>query len=210
MTPNTESQTTEKKYWVGFDLGGTKMLASVLDEKFKPLVRRRKKTKGNEGAEAGVERIIDNIRAALEEAQVQPEQLAGIGLGCAAPIDLQNGSIIDAVNLGWQNVPLRKMLEAAFGCPVVVSNDVDAGLYGEYRFGAGRDARCLLGVFPGTGIGGACVYEGRIVRGKRASAMEIGHVQVLTNGRLCGCGRFGCLETEGSRLAIAGACDMSA
>ena len=76
------------------------------------------------------------------------------------------------------------------------------GTYGEYRFGAGQKARCVLGVFPGTGIGGACVYEGRLFRGKTGSCMEIGHIPVQPGGRLCGCGQRGCLETVASRLAI--------
>ena len=82
-------------------------------------------------------------------------------------------------------------------------NDVDAGMYGEYRFGAAKGTRSALGVFPGTGIGGGFVYEGKIMRGKTFSCLELGHMQVSPRGRLCGCGRLGCLETEASRLAIA-------
>jgi glucokinase len=91
-----------------------------------------------------------------------------------------------------------------------VLNDVDAGVYGEYRFGAGKNARCLVGVFPGTGIGGGCVYEGEVLRGRAMSCFEIGHVQVNPNGLPCGCGRTGCLETEASRLAIGAAAAMAA
>jgi glucokinase len=89
-------------------------------------------------------------------------------------------------------------------------NDVDAGVYGEYRFGAGRGARCLLGVFPGTGIGGGCVYEGEVIRGKTGSCMEVGHMQVAPGGPLCGCGRRGCLEAVASRLAISAAAVQAA
>jgi glucokinase len=98
---------------------------------------------------------------------------------------------------------LKRELTKKFGCPVVVANDVDAGTYGEYRFGAGQGVRCLLGVFPGTGIGGGLVYEGRLFRGRIGSCMEIGHIHMQPKGRLCGCGRRGCLETVASRLAIA-------
>jgi glucokinase len=87
---------------------------------------------------------------------------------------------------------------------------VDAGVYAEYRFGAGKGARCVLGVFPGTGIGGGCVYEGKIIRGRKNSCMEIGHIQVTLNGSICGCGRRGCLETEASRLAISAAAAQAA
>jgi glucokinase len=189
--------------WIGFDLGGTKMLCAAYDAELEMLARRRRKTKGFEGAKAGVERIIDTIQQTLTEANVTPDQLGGIGIGCPGSIDLDKGVLVEAANLGWKGVKLRETLEGAFGCPVVLVNDVDAGVYGEYRFGAGKSARCVIGVFPGTGIGGGCVYEGRILRGRQFSCMEIGHVQVTASGRLCGCGRLGCLETEASRLAIA-------
>ena len=194
----------ERTHWVGFDLGGTKMFATVFDARFEPKGRERRKTKGHEGAKAGMERMIEAIYVALEQAKVPVEKLGGIGVGCPGAVDLDRGLIEDAANLGWKDARLRDKLEAEFGCPAVVVNDVDAGVYGEYRFGVARDARCVLGVFPGTGIGGGCVYEGRIIRGKKYSCMEIGHIQVRPHGgRLCGCGRYGCLETEASRLAIA-------
>lgn len=190
--------------WVGFDLGGTKMLATIFNRRFEPLGRERRKTKGHEGTKAGVERIIESIRKALAAAKVDVDSLSGIGIGCPGAIDLDRGVIEEAANLGWHDVRLRDKLESEFGCPAVIVNDVDAGVYGEYRFGAARESRCVVGVFPGTGIGGGCVYEGRILRGKKYSSFEIGHVQVRPHGgRLCGCGRYGCLETEASRLAIA-------
>jgi glucokinase len=192
----------DASYWLGFDLGGTKMLAAVFDAKFRILARKRKKTKGHEGAESGVERITESIRQVLEEAELRPDQLAGIGIGCPGPVDLKEGVIHEAVNLGWRDVPLRKLLKKEFGCHVEIANDVDVGVYGENRFGAAQGARTVLGVFPGTGIGGGCVYEDRILAGRSISCMEIGHIRVTKQGRLCGCGRRGCLETEASRLAI--------
>ncbi|HEX5105539.1 MAG TPA: ROK family protein [Pirellulaceae bacterium] len=196
--------------WVGFDLGGTKMLAAAFSSDFRALGRKRRKTKGSEGVKAGLDRIVETINDALEEAQIKPNQLSGIGVGCPGNIDLEKGTLIDSANLGWKNFPIRDALEKTFGCPVVVLNDVDAGVYGEYRFGAGKNARCVVGVFPGTGIGGACVYEGKIIRGKNMSCFEIGHVQVNPQGIPCGCGRIGCLETEASRLAISAAAAMAA
>src|SRR4051794_4030373 len=191
--------------WVGFDLGGTKMLAAVFGPDFRLLGRRRRKTKGSEGSKAGLERIVETIRDALAEANLTDQRLAGIGVGCPGNVDLEKGVVIDSANLGWRNLQIRDALEKELKCPAVILNDVDAGVYGEYRFGAGRGARCLVGVFPGTGIGGGCVYEGKVLRGKNVSCFEIGHLQVNPNGVRCGCGRIGCLETEASRLAIAAA-----
>jgi glucokinase len=83
-----------------------------------------------------------------------------------------------------------------------IVNDVDAGVYAENRFGAAKGARTVVGIFPGTGIGGGCVYNGEIIQGKNISCMEIGHMEVSAKGGLCGCGQRGCLETVSSRLAI--------
>src|SRR6476469_4892815 len=196
--------------WVGFDLGGTKMLGGVFNADLRLLGKRRRKTKGAEGAKAGLARIIETIRDAMNEGRVEGEKLAGIGVGCPGQIDLDKGSVIEAANLGWKNFHIGQALEEEFKCPVVVLNDVDAGVYGEYRFGAGKGARCLVGVFPGTGIGGGCVYEGKVLRGKNISCFEIGHVQINPNGLPCGCGRIGCLETEASRLAISAAAATAA
>jgi len=198
------SSSADDKCWVGFDLGGTKMLAKVYDGEFESLGRKRRKTLGHEGAEAGLERIANTIKDALEDAKRKKSDLGGIGIGIPGPLDLTRGIILETANLGWKDVPIQAFLEKEFGCPVVLMNDVDAGLYGEYRFGAGRDAHCALGVFPGTGVGGACVYEGKIIRGKNGSCMEIGHLHVVPDGPLCGCGQRGCLEAVASRLAIAG------
>ncbi len=191
-----------ERVWLGFDLGGTKMNAVLFDRKFEVLARRKKKTRGAEGAAAGIERIRSSIEKLLEESKVEPNRLGGIGVGCPGPLDLNEGVILAAPNLGWRDVPLKKILEKEFGCPVWICNDVDAGVYGEYRFGAAVGARTALGVFPGTGIGGGMVYEGKIFRGKKSSCMEIGHIPVVVDGAICGCGRRGCLETVASRLAL--------
>lgn len=193
---------SERPNWLGFDLGGTKMMATVFGGDFKTLASVRTKTKGVEGTDEVLERIRGTIADVLREAGLESSSLAGIGVGCPGPLDLDRGVILHAPNLSWHDVPLKETLEKKFKCPTVVANDVDAGTYGEFRFGAARGARCVLGVFPGTGIGGACVYEGRIIRGRTGSCMEIGHMRVQPEGRLCGCGQRGCLESVASRLAI--------
>lgn len=193
---------SDKAHWVGFDLGGTKMLAVVFDARFRPVARVRKRTHGEKGAKEGVRRMIQVIEGALSEAGVSPGALAGIGVGCPGPLDLERGIVLEMPNVGWKNVALKTLLEEAFAVPTHIVNDVDAGTYAEYRFGAGKQSRCVLGVFPGTGIGGGAIYDGRIVRGSRGSCLEVGHIPVLANGPLCGCGRRGCLEAIAGRLAI--------
>lgn len=204
------SSSRSRPYSIGFDLGATKMMAVVFDAKFRPLARRRRKTKGSQSARDGIARIAETIREALDEAGVSPQQVSCIGIGVPGPVDMKRGRVAHMPNLGWKNTPVRARLAAFFDRPVAVLNDVDAGTYGEYRFGAGIGARCVLGVFPGTGIGGGCVYEGRILHGANLSCMEIGHIPVLPGGVRCGCGRRGCLETVASRLAIAAAAATAA
>ncbi len=193
-----------KRLWVGLDVGGTKMLACVYDDDFRCLGRRKKKTRDEAGPSDPLSRMATVIREALDEAGAPPSALAGVGIGLAGMLDLDKGILIEAPNLGWKKLKVVEGLRKRLKAPVVIANDVDAGTYGEYRFGAARKSRCVLGVFPGTGIGGACVYDGKLIRGKTGSAMEIGHLPVDPDGVLCGCGKRGCLETVASRLAIAG------
>ncbi|MCA9067095.1 MAG: ROK family protein, partial [Planctomycetaceae bacterium] len=153
-------------------------------------------------AKAGVKRILSIIEDLLKQAEAKPEQVETIGLGCPGPVDLANGVVHEAVNLSWQDVKLKRALESEFPARAEVLNDVDAGVFGEYRFGAAMGARTAVGVFPGTGIGGGCVYDGQVLCGKGISCMEVGHIQVQIDGPRCGCGAYGCLETVASRLAI--------
>ncbi len=195
---------SKSKHWIGFDLGGTKMYAALFDDRAKKVAEIRKKTKGRDGAEAGLTRMAEMVRELCEEASLDTSKISGMGIGCPGPLNLEKGILVEAANLGWSNVPIKSWFEKKLGCPVSIGNDVDVGVLGEYYLGAGKNQRCVLGIFPGTGIGAGCVYEGKIIRGHSKSCMEFGHIQVLPNGPLCGCGKYGCLEAVASRLAIAG------
>ena len=199
-----------ERYWIGFDLGGTKMLAVVYDDDFKQLGKARKKTRGHEGMDAGLKRINNVIADALEDAKVDADQIKGLGIGCPGPLDLKKRQIREAPNLGWKNVPIADSIEKKFKFPVTIANDVDAGVFGEYQLGAGKKARCVVGIFPGTGIGGGCVYEGKLFRGANCTAMEIGHIPMVNMGPVDGLGNEGSLESVASRLAIAGAAAQAA
>jgi glucokinase len=206
MTDNEKPE----RYWIGFDLGGTKMLAKVYDDNFKAVGKARKKTRGHEGMEAGLKRINEVIAKALEDADISADKVKGLGIGCPGPLDLEKRQIRTAPNLGWTNAPVAESIEQKFKFPVTIANDVDAGVFGEYHRGAGKQARCVVGIFPGTGIGGGCVYEGKILRGTNCTAMEIGHMPMVIQGPVDGLGNEGSLESVASRLAIAGAAAQAA
>lgn len=191
-----------KKFWIGFDLGGTKMLSAAYDSEMKQLGREKKRTRASEGADAIVERIIDAISKTIDKSERGQGDLLGIGIGVPGPIDLETGTVIEAPNLGWKNVRLQKILEDKFDTRVVLCNDVDAGIYGEYVAGAAKGAYSAVGIFPGTGVGGGCVLNGQILQGKRRTAMEVGHIPFYSGGPLDGAGNEGTLECVASRLAI--------
>jgi glucokinase len=195
--------TSESRYWVGFDLGGTKMHCAIFDEQMRKVGHRKRRTRQDLGVEGGLERIAETILRVTGDLQIQPSQIAGIGIGCPGPVETEKGLVRVAVNLGWENVKVGSFLEKRFNCPVAVLNDVDAGVYGEHIAGAGKGSRSTLGIFPGTGIGGGCVYDGQILRGRKLSCMEIGHIKISSSGRTGGSCMTGTLEAEASRLAIA-------
>ncbi|HXF51032.1 MAG TPA: ROK family protein [Dehalococcoidia bacterium] len=189
---------------MGVDLGATKVLALVARATGEVLASCRRPTDAHEGPAAVVQRIVECAREALDEAGVTMDRIAGVGAMAAGPLDLARGVITTPPNLpGWRDVPLRDLLSAAFGLPVLLENDANAQGYGEYRFGAGRGARNLLFVTVSTGIGGGIVLDGRVYHGASGAAGEVGHVPLDPDGPPCGAGHPGDLEAMASGLAIA-------
>ncbi len=188
---------------VGFDLGGTKMISSVMTAGLEVLASHKQKTNAQEGGEAVFARIVETIAASLKKAGVEASQLDGIGIASPGPLDSVKGIILDTPNLGFSNFPLGGRLEKELGVPVVLENDVNAGTYGEFVRGAARGFRHVVGIFPGTGIGGGLILDGKLFRGATGNAGEIGHMIIQTDGPLCGCGQYGCVESLASRTALA-------
>lgn len=161
---------------IGVDLGGTNMQIGLVDADNTVRARAKRKTKARLGFEAVLERVDEGIRACCDEAGVAVTDLAGVGMAVAAAVDVQAGLVLDAVNLGWADVPLADRLADRLGVPVVLDNDVNAAVYGEFVCGAGRGSRDLLGVWLGTGVGGGLILDGRIYYGHFGTAGEIGHM----------------------------------
>ncbi len=189
------------KHVAGLDIGGTKMMAVIFNHKFKAVGRCRKRSQSRKRTESAADRIYRIIDEALAEAG--NPQMAGIGVASPGPLNPETGVVIDTPNLGWKDFPLAGILEERYGIPVTVDNDVNVGTYGEWRFGSVRDCRDIVGVFPGTGIGGGIIIGGRLLHGFSGAAGELGHMTVEVNGPFCGCGKRGCLEAVASRIAIA-------
>ena len=190
-------------YLIGFDLGGTKMLCGLLDEKLSIVATSRAKTGAHEGQDAVVGRIIDLIRGTLERNGIAVEKLAGVGIAVPGPVSPDLGVVHQTPNMPFHELPLRDLVEKALGAPVVLENDVNAGTYGEFIGGAARGYRDIVGIFPGTGIGGGLILDGRLYRGRNGRAGEVGHMIIQVGGPRCGCGQYGCLEALASRTAMA-------
>jgi glucokinase len=191
-----------KSHILGIDLGGTKVLAAVLDQNGTIIARARAKTRAWRDDEEVFHTITQTGRRALGKAGVDQDHLAAIGIGSPGPIDFDTGCIIETANLRFRNFPLGPRVAEEFGRPAILENDVNAAVYGELRAGAARGARDVLGVFVGTGIGGGLILNGALYRGFSTGAGEIGHMIVEAGGPRCGCGNRGCLEAAASRTAI--------
>jgi len=188
---------------IGIDLGGTKILATVVAPGGKIVGRAKAKTQSEEGPDAVIARMIECAKGAVAEAKVDQADIAAVGVGAPGPLDPDTGVIIDTPNLqGWQNIPLAEKLQKGLGVPVFVDNDVNMGTLGEFLFGAAKGAQHAVGVFVGTGIGGGVIINGELYHGFNKNAGEIGHMIIKAGGPRCGCGRRGCYEAMASKTAI--------
>jgi glucokinase len=187
----------------GIDLGGTKIQAVVIDESDSVVGQARRSTPRNGGPPG----VADAIGEALEEATTTAGGAAaaptGIGVGCPGTVDEATGTVANARNLpDWiEPFPLAETLASRFGVPVRVGNDVGTAVEGEAVLGAGRPFRTFLGLWWGTGVGGAIMVEKHRWLG-RGAAGEIGHMVVKLGGAKCTCGRRGCLEAYAGRAAM--------
>ncbi len=190
-----------KKYSIGIDLGGTKILIALIDrESGKVLEYVKKKTKKEKGSKKITKKMIEGIEELLEGKNL--DEISSVGVGAAGQTDRKNGIIIAAANLDCYNLNIKEILSEHFNIPVFLGNDVEIAAIGEQKFGAGKDCDDFVCIFVGTGVGSAIVKEGKVILGATGTAGEIGHIIVDLNGRQCACGAHGCLEAYASRSAI--------
>ena len=193
---------------IGVDIGGTKILGGVVDSAGDVLVQTRRDTPADDPPET-VARIAEVVKELSADLPID-----AVGIGAAAWIDADRSTVLYAPNLAWRNLALRDKLTEIVGLPLVVENDGNVAAWAEFQFGAARDAHDSMALFTvGTGIGGALIIDGKLVRGANGIAGEVGHTVVVADGHPCGCGRRGCVEQYASgkalvRFAKAGAADQ--
>lgn len=192
-----------KKYSIGIDLGGTKILIALVDRNTGEVLEHvKKKTKKDKGPKNIIRKMLEGIEELIEISGKTFDEISSIGVGAAGQIDRKNGIIIAAANLDCYDLNLKEILKEKFNLPVYIGNDVEIATIGEQKFGAGKDCNDFVCVFIGTGVGSAIVKNGKIITGATGTAGEIGHIIVDLNGRQCSCGAHGCLEAYASRSAI--------
>ena len=182
---------------IGVDVGGTKVLGGVVDDSGKVLKSARKDTP-LEGGAALTQTIADVAKELMQDFAVD-----SIGVSAAGFVSSDRKTMLATPNIaGWNGVDLDFELRSLIGLPVVIENDANAAVWGEVKFGAARGKNEVLMITVGTGIGGGIVTDGKLHRGAFGIAAEIGHVRVVPDGLLCGCGAHGCFEQYGSGNAL--------
>lgn len=191
-----------KEYYVGVDLGGTKILAAVFSPSLKCLGKSKRNTKAERGPQAVIDRIARCVEDAVDECDLDLKLCRGIGIGAPGAVDFEAGKVIFAPNLDWKDLPLKKELEKRVGVPVFLDNDCNVCTLGVFEKELDGKPTSMVGMFIGTGIGGGIVLDGKPYSGMSHTAGEIGHMVVQVDGPKCGCGRKGCLEAVASRTAM--------
>lgn len=192
----------EDKYIISVDMGGTKMLASVLNSQKGIISRAKISTDLDKTPNDYVKDIASLVKTLVDDVGLSHTQIVSVCLGVPGSVNPYTGHIGIAPNLGIKNFNIKNRLEKILPYKVLIENDVNLGALGIKHFGVGKNAKNLLAVFIGTGIGGGIIINGELYRGSNFVAGEIGHMLVDKNGPKCGCGRKGCFEALASRTAI--------
>jgi glucokinase len=182
---------------LGMDIGGTKIRGAIVSEDGSLLDIKEIPTE----ARFGGEHVLTQLKALID--QLMHKEICGIGIGTAGQVNL-NGEILSATDTfpNWSGIALQKRLEIGYQLPVRVVNDVQAMALGELHFGEGKMVKDFICLALGTGVGGAVVAEGKLIRGSNGAAGEIGHMTIREGGRKCPCGKKGCLEAYASGSAL--------
>jgi glucokinase len=183
---------------IGIDIGGTKILGGLVDSAGNVVSEIRKPSPAQD-PDRMVEVVVEMIS---ELTKLATDVIVGVGVAAAGFIDADQATILYAPNLNWRNEPLRQRLQALVPHPVVIENDANAAGWAEYKFGAGRGSKDMVMLTLGTGVGGAVVSDYKLRRGGFGIGGELGHVRVVQDGKLCGCGRKGCVEQYASGTAV--------
>lgn len=188
--------------YICLDIGGTKVLGALMNEKGEIFCKFKKKTR----AEKGMEKIEDTISKVIDgvliESNLAIKDIDAISAGAPGVIDEKKGIILYAPNLPWRNYDIAGKMSKRYGVPFYIANDGNAGVLGEWKYGAAKNSGYTIGLFVGTGLGAGIVLNGQLYTGTNHAAAEIGHMVLNPDGPYCNCGQRGCLEAFCSKVAM--------
>ncbi len=189
-------------YKLGIDLGGTNIVAGVVDENYKIVSTGSVKTNCPRPAEEIADDMALAAKTAIENAGLKISDIDAMGVGSPGAIDPVNGVICYANNLDFYDVPIAAMLKERLGTDFYIENDANAAAYGEYIAGAGKGTKNFIAITLGTGVGGGVIIDGKIYSGSNYAGAELGHTVINMDGEVCTCGRQGCWEAYASATAL--------
>ncbi len=194
---------TEKAYRICLDIGGTKVLGAIYDDKDKIRYRLKKKTKSGGDSSENVEQVIVSVvEEMMKGFGIKKNQVRGIAAGAPGVINQKTGIVLFSPNLPWRDYDIKTPIEKKFGVPFYIGNDVNVGVLGEYKYGVAKGYKNVVGFFVGTGMGGGLILDGKLFTGNQYKAAEYGHMILDPEGPLCSCGQRGCLEAFSSKKGM--------
>ena len=192
-----------ESYNICLDVGGTKVLGAIFNEKDEIIYRLKKRSKSGGSGSTDVEKVIVSVvEEMIKESGIDRKKLNAIASCAPGVIDQDRGIVLFTPNLPWRNYDMAASMRKQFGVPFYVGNDVNLGVLGEYHFGVGRGYQNIVGFFVGTGMGGGLVLNGSLYTGHQFKAAEYGHMILDPEGPLCNCGPRGCLEAFSSKQGM--------
>lgn len=199
---------SDSPLFLGIDLGGTNVKAGVVTDDGQSLSYESVPTEAAAGPRTGMHNIFRCAELAVESSGAGWEQISAIGLATPGTMDIPAGMLLNPPNLpGWDNLPIRQMVEERLAKPTCLQNDGNAAAYGEYWVGAGRGAKSLVLWTLGTGLGGGIIVRDQIIEGENSHGSECGHIIIeFDNGRRCATGQYGTLEAYASATALLARC----
>ncbi|MBT8380108.1 MAG: ROK family protein [Ignavibacteria bacterium] len=192
----------KKNSIISIDMGGTKVLACVVNSKEGIVAKLKRPTDPTDSAKDYVHQLAKIVKDLIDKNEISKKKIKTVCLGIPGSLNPVTGKIGLAPNLGLKNFNIKYNLEKELNFPVLIENDANLGALGIKNFGVGKKSKNLLAVFVGTGIGGGLIFDRQLYRGSDFVAGEIGHMLVKKNGPKCGCGKNGCFEALASRTAV--------
>lgn len=190
------------KFYVGIDLGGTNIVAGVVNEEYKIISKATVKTNCPRPAKEIADDMAKVALEAVANADLTMDQIEWVGIGAPGTANSETGIIEYSNNLGFENVPLVKYIKEHINKPVFVENDANAAAYGEFIAGAAKGTKNVVCITLGTGVGGGIVIDSKIYSGFNFAGAELGHAVIEVDGALCTCGRKGCFEAYSSATGL--------